>query len=166
MNKKKLSLALYRIQTHAEIANDIDPNQIVYRHKDIVSLLKKLGYEVDDVYEFYKHLGGKSNKKVNKAWQKILKSVRGKIGMLSPPGDTLKEILEERKISLDDFANQMEITILYAEGIISGSMIIDKTIALRLEKLLGVNHEFWLNREKNYRDQLEIYEQVLAQKKL
>lgn len=42
-----LNWILFQIHTHAEIAYDIDPEQIVYREKDILKLLKILGFETD-----------------------------------------------------------------------------------------------------------------------
>ena len=40
--KSKLSILLIAIHTHAEIANEENTDQIVYREKDIIELLKKL----------------------------------------------------------------------------------------------------------------------------
>lgn len=38
---------LFAIHTHADMVFSQDPEQIVYRHKDIMELLKSLGFDVD-----------------------------------------------------------------------------------------------------------------------
>lgn len=38
--KKFIEEKLFEIHSHAEIQNDINPNQIVYKHEDIIKLLK------------------------------------------------------------------------------------------------------------------------------
>jgi len=40
--KSKLSTLLSAIHTHAEIANEENTDQIVYRERDIIELLKKI----------------------------------------------------------------------------------------------------------------------------
>lgn len=42
LKKNKLCELLVAIHTHAEIANEEDTDQIVYREKDIIELLQKL----------------------------------------------------------------------------------------------------------------------------
>ncbi|MEO6302528.1 MAG: hypothetical protein ABIP51_05090 [Bacteroidia bacterium] len=41
---EELGEKLFLIHTHAEIVFDQNPNQIVYREKDIIELLKELGF--------------------------------------------------------------------------------------------------------------------------
>ena len=59
---------------------------------------------------------------------------------VSPPGETLAEILEEREMTRSQFGEKM----------------IDGEIALAFESVLGISSVFWLNREKNYRDCLSV----------
>jgi hypothetical protein len=40
----ELGRKLFSIHTHAEIVYDHDPNQVVYREKDIIALLKEYGF--------------------------------------------------------------------------------------------------------------------------
>jgi hypothetical protein len=40
---KEVAERLFELHTHAEIVNDQEPGQIVYREKDVISLLKYLG---------------------------------------------------------------------------------------------------------------------------
>lgn len=44
ISAENLGGLLFGIHSHAEIENDIDPEQIVYREEDIIKLLKKLGF--------------------------------------------------------------------------------------------------------------------------
>ena len=69
----------------------------------------------------------------------------------SPPGDTIQDVLEERKLSLSDFAQQMNISLLESGNLLSGKMVINKEIAKKLSIVLGSTPQFWLNRELGYR---------------
>jgi HTH-type transcriptional regulator / antitoxin HigA len=70
---------------------------------------------------------------------------------LSPPGDTIKEVLAERRISLSEFASRLGATIQEATELTQGSAHIDRALAERLEHVLGSSAAFWLNRETQYR---------------
>lgn len=70
----------------------------------------------------------------------------------SPPGDTILELLEEKKISHKDFAYKMGISFKEMRKLIGGKLEITEEIALKLEKVLSVGFRFWLKREENYRN--------------
>lgn len=69
----------------------------------------------------------------------------------SPPGDTIADILHERKLPLSDFARYMNISLLECGNLLSGNMVITKEIAKKLSEVLGSTVRFWLNRELGYR---------------
>ncbi len=48
LTAKQLAEELFKIHTHAELVNDQDSGQIVYKEKDIINLLIKLGYPEPD----------------------------------------------------------------------------------------------------------------------
>ena len=52
LKKSKLNELLMGIHTHAEIANENDPEQIVYLEKDIIQLLLKLKENKDVLNDF------------------------------------------------------------------------------------------------------------------
>lgn len=70
----------------------------------------------------------------------------------SPPGDTIKDLLEDKGLSIEEFAQQIGMSDISAEMLIGGSMPITIDLAIRLERALGPSVEFWLNRERHYRE--------------
>jgi plasmid maintenance system antidote protein VapI len=73
---------------------------------------------------------------------------------VSPPGETIADILEERNISLADFMEQMGCTVDAASDLLRGRVTITAEIARRLEVVLGVSSGFWMSRESQYRGDL------------
>lgn len=73
---------------------------------------------------------------------------------VSPPGDTIAEILEMRGFSFSDLARQLGTSIARAQQLTQGSVEIDQHIAQGLERALGPSAQFWLKREQQYRSDL------------
>lgn len=69
----------------------------------------------------------------------------------SPPGDTIKDILAERGLTLDDLALQLAKPTAYVEVLLTGEAQITPEIATDLAKVLGASPQFWLNRDANFR---------------
>ena len=67
---------------------------------------------------------------------------------VSPPGETLADILEERGITRSQFGKMMGWSVEDVERVIEGEKMIDSEIALAFESVLGISSIFWLNREK------------------
>lgn len=74
---------------------------------------------------------------------------------VSPPGDTLLELLNDRNISLRKIEKLMMIPKETIIGLLYGKVPITNDVAIRLEKALGISSDFWLQREANYRASLE-----------
>ena len=74
---------------------------------------------------------------------------------VSPPGETLADILEERGMTRSQFGEMLGWSVEDVEQVIEGEKMIDGEIALAFESVLGISSIFWLNREKNYRDCLK-----------
>lgn len=72
-------------------------------------------------------------------------------GWISPPGVTIADILDEREMSLAEFAQQMEQPLDHAQELLQGSATITVNIAQQLEKVIGASAAFWINREIQYR---------------
>lgn len=70
---------------------------------------------------------------------------------VSPPGETLQEILEERGMSQTELAQRIGKPEKTINGIINGRTAITSEIALQFERVLGVSASFWNNRERRYR---------------
>jgi HTH-type transcriptional regulator/antitoxin HigA len=69
----------------------------------------------------------------------------------SPPGDTINDILEERRYSLLSFSQKMRLTSTEVDGLFDGSTKITPEIARRLSETIGGTIGFWLERERRYR---------------
>ncbi|HVP96759.1 HigA family addiction module antitoxin [Methanoregula sp.] len=73
---------------------------------------------------------------------------------ISPPGDTIMDLLEERGWSQVDFATRMGMSLKHINEIIKGKKGISNDTAVKLERVLGSTAEFWLNRELQYQQSL------------
>jgi HTH-type transcriptional regulator/antitoxin HigA len=72
----------------------------------------------------------------------------------SIPGNTINDILRNKKLSLDEFAEMMNSSIESVKELIQGYISITNEIAEKLEKNLGASSEFWLRRESQYREDI------------
>jgi HTH-type transcriptional regulator / antitoxin HigA len=71
---------------------------------------------------------------------------------LSPPGDTLADILEERSIRQNELATRMGVTPKFVNELIAGKVAITPSTALALEKSLGTSAAFWLARDARFQE--------------
>ena len=79
--------------------------------------------------------------------------------LLSPPGDDILETIEYIKMSQAELADRLGKTASKVHDLITGKEPITYNTALQLEKVLGIDAQFWLNREMNYRTKLARIEQ-------
>jgi len=73
---------------------------------------------------------------------------------VSPPGETLQEILEERGMSQAELAERTGRPKKTINEIINAKAAITPETALQFERVLGVSASFWNNRERRYREAL------------
>lgn len=73
---------------------------------------------------------------------------------VSPPGETLQEILEERGMTQAELAERTGRPKKTINEIINGKAAITPETALQLELVLGISASFWNNRERQYREYL------------
>ena len=73
---------------------------------------------------------------------------------VSPPGETISDILSDRGLTTTQFAEAVQMDQMTAWGLYSGSTVIDDAIAVKLESFTGASREFWLTRERLYRESL------------
>ncbi len=72
-----------------------------------------------------------------------------------PPGETLKEILNEMEMSQKELAARLGISEKHLTQVISGKVEISRALADKLETVLGLNAMFWLDLENEYRETLK-----------
>lgn len=75
---------------------------------------------------------------------------------LSPPGETIADILEERSITEQDLGRAMEVSGDEIRGLLTGSKPVTPKAAQKLETVLGGSQEFWVARERRYREALRV----------
>jgi HTH-type transcriptional regulator/antitoxin HigA len=73
---------------------------------------------------------------------------------VSPPGDTISDLLEERDWSQGELAARLECSEKHISLLLNGKASITQEMALKLERVLGSTADFWLKRESQYREQL------------
>ena len=71
---------------------------------------------------------------------------------VSPPGDTILDLLEDRGWTQTEFAERTGYKAKHVYLLISGKASITEETALRLERVLGGTASFWLSREARYRE--------------
>lgn len=79
---------------------------------------------------------------------------------VSPPGDTIVSILEERELTVEQFAHKIGHSAAVAQKILDGSHAIDVDLAHRLSGAIGASENFWMAREHDYRASLAEPENV------
>lgn len=72
----------------------------------------------------------------------------------SSPGETIRDIMEEKGISKDHLAYMLNASKHQIEMLLDGRYDIDNDVASRLADKLGSTVTFWENREKQYRELL------------
>lgn len=73
---------------------------------------------------------------------------------VSPPGDTISDLLEERDWTQAQLAERLGYTTKHVSHLINGKAPISEETALKLERVLGSTATFWLSREAQYRAHL------------
>lgn len=73
---------------------------------------------------------------------------------VSPPGDTIADLLEERDWTQSQLAERLGFTEKHVSQMINGKASIGEETAVKLANVLGSTAEFWLNREAQYRARL------------
>lgn len=73
---------------------------------------------------------------------------------VSPPGDTLRDLMEERDLTQAELARRLGRPAQAINEIIGGKKEITEDTALELERVLQVPARFWLVRESRYREYL------------
>lgn len=70
---------------------------------------------------------------------------------ISPPGETILDLLEERRLSKAILAEALGLPASDVTDLLSGALAIDHDLAASLETEFGVPARYWLRHEKMYR---------------
>lgn len=74
---------------------------------------------------------------------------------ISPPGDTIEDLLDERGWSKTEFAQRTGFTPKHVNELVKGRATISADAAERLSRVLGSTPDFWLVRDAQYQAELE-----------
>jgi HTH-type transcriptional regulator / antitoxin HigA len=74
--------------------------------------------------------------------------------LLSPPGDTLLETLEQFGMTQQELAVRMGRPLKTINEIVKGKTAITPETAIQLERVLSISMSFWLNRERLFREEI------------
>lgn len=70
------------------------------------------------------------------------------------PGETIAEVLEERRLTQTELAIRTGVSAVYVNNVIAGKKGISTNFAMGLEYALAVPKSFWLNLQANYEAEL------------
>lgn len=70
---------------------------------------------------------------------------------VSPPGDTILDLMEERDWNQIELANRLGYSTKHLNQLIKGKVTLTYDTAQKLERVLGSSISFWMNRESKYR---------------
>lgn len=73
---------------------------------------------------------------------------------VSPPGQTIVSILEERELTVEQLAHDIGHSAALTQKILDGTHAIDQELAHRLSRAIGASKNFWMAREHDYRASL------------
>jgi HTH-type transcriptional regulator/antitoxin HigA len=72
-----------------------------------------------------------------------------------PPGETLRELLEEQGLSRRGFARRAGLSPRRVKKLLQGLAPLSDDVAVRLERVTATPAQFWNRREAGYRSDLE-----------
>lgn len=75
---------------------------------------------------------------------------------VSPPGDTILDLLEERAWTQQQLADRLGYTPKHVNQLIKARVPLTEDAAIRLQNVLGASVGFWLTREAQYRERVAV----------
>lgn len=77
---------------------------------------------------------------------------------VSPPGDTILDLLEERGWTQQHLADRLGYSLKHVNQLIKAKVPLTEDAAIRLQNVLGASVGFWLTREAKYRERVATQE--------
>jgi addiction module HigA family antidote len=71
---------------------------------------------------------------------------------VSAPGDTIADVLQERHLSVTEFARLLGYSVTEVSELLQGRATITIAVARQLQRVLGSSMEFWMSRDFQYRE--------------
>jgi HTH-type transcriptional regulator / antitoxin HigA len=73
---------------------------------------------------------------------------------MSAPGATVAAILQQQRISVEEFASLMGYSVERADKLLNGKAVITRKVAESLASKVGGSATFWISREEQYRNDI------------
>lgn len=67
-----------------------------------------------------------------------------------PPGETIKELMSQRGMSMEDFIKQSDLSEGYIKNLLNGDVRISECAAEKLHDVFGASVSFWLKLDAMY----------------
>ena len=83
-----------------------------------------------------------------------MKIYRSKTFTAVPPGMTIKEVLEDHHMTQKELAARLGLSEKHISKLINGEVPLTQDVAMRLERVFGVEASFWNGLEANYREKI------------
>jgi HTH-type transcriptional regulator/antitoxin HigA len=77
---------------------------------------------------------------------------------VSPPGDTILDLLEERGWTQQHLADRLGYSLKHVNQLIKAKVPLTEDAAIRLQNVLGASVGFWLTREAHYRERVALHD--------
>lgn len=74
---------------------------------------------------------------------------------VSAPGSTIWETMKSKKIPIPTLMKELNLSVTDFCNLMMGEHIITSSLAKKLETALGIDAQFWINREALYREKLK-----------
>jgi HTH-type transcriptional regulator/antitoxin HigA len=77
-----------------------------------------------------------------------------KPGIAIPVGETLKEVIEDRGITVNELSKGIQLSEELTNGLLIGMVRVTPALAIKLDEFLKIPKSFWMNLERNYNETL------------
>ena len=79
--------------------------------------------------------------------------------MIIHPGETLKEVMADRNISVESLAQSTGFAQDYINAVLDCNENISAEFARKLEDTLNIDANFWMNLQELYNDEVKVFEE-------
>lgn len=114
-----------------------------------------LGKTFSTSAEMWLNLNEKYRKRNSKQSELNTEILRSKEKIIHP-GETLKEVMEDRNISVETLAQSTGFPQDYINAVLNSEENISIDFARKLENMLNIDADFWMKLNKLYNDELKI----------
>ena len=79
--------------------------------------------------------------------------------MIIHPGETLKEVMEDRNITVKELAKSTSFTQTYINAVLNSEENISNDFVRELENTLNIDADFWMKLNELYNNEIKIFEE-------